>query len=642
MSQLFINPVELLELGTTPVAELDGAKLRSARQRLRHRLQLEDSGTIDYHGQQLDQSAVEMACADLDDPDRLWAWHRLAGWPALGDFLGTGRLEPLVTNRNQYAKVAADQDVIELIGPRFAVPYDQAISQAFEVRDAALLGKLAQLPKLFKPTQQAQATRRVGRALGEATDAVARQTEQLDENDNVARVVATLRLKLTKAGWTAILVALPDLLAGPRTALVQAVRNYAIALFNTVDDSTVAALQLLREATAVPADARLLDQMREDIRQIEEIATQRQQRMRQEAAASRFNQAIEQGMAYQKQADAGTVAMTTLTQWSAGLTPLITELNAETAADAAEARDFLAVVLRGLCINIWNKNQRNGQAALTLLAQGLTIRAQAGTRTILLNDQQKLKRMVEENNRPVLPPSPPIRPSSGIPGWVWLLVVLGIIIFLVNSCNSGDSTTTTGTPATEIVPVEPTGTLVESPEPEIPTPAVAPSTDASLATIPPATYEPPVSTYAGNHLANGASPLNNCFGKGRYGGPCWIKFDNSANDTDAIMCLVSTRTGRTIRNEYIRAGTVFKMSRVPRGSYYIKGFYGNDWNPTRTSACGTAGYFDSNQNFSASPDNVVEMVSNAGGFSTNTITLYGVANGNMAQQPLSAEQFFQQ
>ncbi|MEJ7665976.1 MAG: hypothetical protein WKG07_43880 [Hymenobacter sp.] len=49
-----------------------------------------------------------------------------------------------------------------------------------------------------------------------------------------------------------------------------------------------------------------------------------------------------------------------------------------------------------------------------------------------------------------------------------------------------------------------------------------------------ATYEPEVSKYEGNQLENGASPLDKCFGKGKYGGPCWVKFDNSANDTDAI------------------------------------------------------------------------------------------------------------
>ena len=157
-----------------------------------------------------------------------------------------------------------------------------------------------------------------------------------------------------------------------------------------------------------------------------------------------------------------------------------------------------------------------------------------------------------------------------------------------------------------------------------------------------ATYEPAVSKYAGNQLKNGASPLDKCFGKGKYGGSCWVKFDNSANATDAIMCLVSAKTGRTVRNEYIRGGTVFKMTHVPCGSYYIKGFYGTEWNPTRLSACGTKGYFDSNQNFSASPNDAFEMISDAQGFSTNTITLYGVANGNMSQQPLSAEQFFQQ
>lgn len=72
MSQLFINPVDLLGLGSTSVAELlNGATMRKARTRLRHELQLGDAGAIAYHGQQLDQSAVEMACADLDNPVRL-------------------------------------------------------------------------------------------------------------------------------------------------------------------------------------------------------------------------------------------------------------------------------------------------------------------------------------------------------------------------------------------------------------------------------------------------------------------------------------------------------------------------------------------------------------------------------------------
>ncbi|MEJ7665977.1 MAG: hypothetical protein WKG07_43885 [Hymenobacter sp.] len=111
----------------------------------------------------------------------------------------------------------------------------------------------------------------MGRTLREATAECERLTGQLDENDQVSTVVLALREALAQAGWPATLAALPALLAGPRTALVLAVRNYAIALFNTLDDPTSAALQLLREAATVPADAQTLDRVREDIRQIEEI-----------------------------------------------------------------------------------------------------------------------------------------------------------------------------------------------------------------------------------------------------------------------------------------------------------------------------------------------------------------------------------
>ena len=636
MSQLFINPVELLGLGSTPVAELDGATVRKARTRLRHELQLSDAGTIAYYGQQLDLSAVEMACADLDQPDRLRLWYRLAHMPALSTFLTTGQSADLAAgNAEHNGSLTADAELLDLIGPRYAAQYDRALTSAFQAQDSVLLRRLAALPLLFKPTQQAAATRTVGRQLREATTECERLTEQLDESDNAARVVLALRKVLAKVGWSVVLATLPTLLAGPRTALVLAVRNYAIALFNTLDDPTSAALQLLREAATVPTDAQTLDRVREDIRQIEEIERGQQHRARQQAAVQRFNEVITQCLAYQKQADAGTVAMTTLTQWSAGLTPLIAELNAETEVEIAKARDFLASELRDLSISIWNNNQRNGHAALAVLLQGLTLRIQATTRTSLQADQERLQDMVAKSNLLVLPPRipptfhfplppPPPQSSGGIPGWIWVVVVL-LVIFLISKCDSH--------PITSSNYPEPVNTVSPSS-----------TTDSTVAAMDnqAATYEPEVSKYEGNQLKNGASPLDKCFGKGKYGGPCWVKFDNSANATDAIMCLVSTKTGRTVRNEYIRGGTVFKMTHVPRGSYYIKGFYGTDWNPTRRSACGTKGYFDSNQSFTASPNDAFEMISDARGFSTNTITLYGVANGNMSQQPLSAEQFFQQ
>jgi hypothetical protein len=149
------------------------------------------------------------------------------------------------------------------------------------------------------------------------------------------------------------------------------------------------------------------------------------------------------------------------------------------------------------------------------------------------------------------------------------------------------------------------------------------------------------SAYKGNQLENGTSPLNGCFGEGKYGGHAWINFDNS-NASDAIVCLVSISTGKTIRNEYIKAGTDFKMTRIPSGTYYLKVYYGNDWNPTKTNFCGTDGAFDSDEHFSKSENesDLIVVKNTSESYTTGRITLYNVPNGNMSTESMSASEFF--
>jgi hypothetical protein len=149
------------------------------------------------------------------------------------------------------------------------------------------------------------------------------------------------------------------------------------------------------------------------------------------------------------------------------------------------------------------------------------------------------------------------------------------------------------------------------------------------------------SEYKGNQLANGSSPLDGCFGKGRYGGQAWITFKNS-NAYDAIVCLVIVSSKKTIRNEYIMAGTNFTMNKIPSGTYYLKVYYGNDWNPTKTNFCGTNGAFDSDEHFSKSDNysDYIEIENTENSYTTGEITLYTVANGNMSTERVSAAEFF--
>jgi len=147
--------------------------------------------------------------------------------------------------------------------------------------------------------------------------------------------------------------------------------------------------------------------------------------------------------------------------------------------------------------------------------------------------------------------------------------------------------------------------------------------------------------YINNKLRNGTSPLDECFGKGIYQGKAYIKFLNS-NKTDAIVCLVNRYSNKVIRNEYIRAGSDFEMSKIPSGDYFIKVYYGNGWNPNKTNFCGIKGAFTKDIHFSKS-DNLSDVISvenSEYSYTTGSITLYSVPNGNMSSQNIDETEFF--
>jgi len=153
------------------------------------------------------------------------------------------------------------------------------------------------------------------------------------------------------------------------------------------------------------------------------------------------------------------------------------------------------------------------------------------------------------------------------------------------------------------------------------------------------------SLFAGNQLINGESPYNSFFGNGIYNKNHLNKilFKNGY-DSDAIVCLVDYYSEKTIRNEYIRAGTNFEMTNIPNGKYYIKTISGKDWNPHKKVMNNQAtGCFDTKLSFSQSKNinDLIPMNDNGYQYSTAEITLYQVANGNMKQEIISEKDFFE-
>ena len=653
MAQQYINPIELLGLSVLSPEEIDSTTIKKARRRLLADLDLSD-GYHTYHGQQLDRSACEQACADLDYPDKLRAWHRLANQPALTAFLATGRPDFLLNPPANTRFLSNDRELLNLIGSRYAHQFDQVLLQAFETDNVSLLQALENAPALYSSALATTAYRGVTRVLRRQIAEVNELSRLLDEDDDEHEASEVLDDMLSGCFHSTNLNTLPaEYFEGLRSEFALAVRNYAVKLFNTFYE-TEAPTHLLQSVAELQIDEQTEDRIAEDLEQIERIAENNRIRAQQEEFAGRLGKVFEQLVTYQKQVDAGIASISSVKQWSVGLSSIIGQLNAETDKDAAMFRDTLAQGLRSLSVAIWNQNQSNGQIALVVLETGLSLNIPAETRNKLQADKQQLTRMVSAatvvrtppvtrtaaptrtTSQTATPPKPSSN-SSGLPGCVWWVGALLIIGFLINMCSNSSSSsnyntsTTTETTVADGAVVEPAGIQDE----------VNNGNNSSAASLP---DEEQISKYQGNQLRNGASPLDKCFGKGRYAGPAWIVFRNSNNDTDAIVCLARVRDDKVIRNEYIRAGTDFKMSRIPAGAYYLKVFYGQDWNPTRRNACGTKGAFDTDEHFSVSQslDDQIRVDVSSRSYTTGEITLYTVAGGNMAQQPVSEDEFFRQ
>lgn len=87
-----------------------------------------------------------------------------------------------------------------------------------------------------------------------------------------------------------------------------------------------------------------------------------------------------------------------------------------------------------------------------------------------------------------------------------------------------------------------------------------------------------------SEIGNFESPYSNFFGDEIYseGSKNNITINNSEN-SEVIVCLVNTeKPYQTIRNQYMNSGTTFKMNNIPDGNYYLKVYFGNNWNSNKT------------------------------------------------------------
>ena len=95
------------------------------------------------------------------------------------------------------------------------------------------------------------------------------------------------------------------------------------------------------------------------------------------------------------------------------------------------------------------------------------------------------------------------------------------------------------------------------------------------------------------------------------------------------MFIKDVYTNKRIRNEYIRAGSVFSLTSLPYGSYKFIYTYGKDWSSEAPFKGGvTYGNFLKDKGVSQS-DKSIDVEFERGYYGTYSLTLQLFSNGNL-------------
>ena len=140
---------------------------------------------------------------------------------------------------------------------------------------------------------------------------------------------------------------------------------------------------------------------------------------------------------------------------------------------------------------------------------------------------------------------------------------------------------------------------------------------------------------------SGYSPYDRYFGKGVYNSTDNSVVVKASNNTHVVFILIDTYTGKRIRNEFIRKGETFTMTKVPYGTYDYMYFTGRNWSKDVMINNGKIkGGFKDYQNFQKNKTGRDQMNFKTGYYGSYRIELTSRVGGNLKTQNTSEQDFF--
>ena len=158
--------------------------------------------------------------------------------------------------------------------------------------------------------------------------------------------------------------------------------------------------------------------------------------------------------------------------------------------------------------------------------------------------------------------------------------------------------------------------------------------------LPNSTKERQSSNYSIRQLSNGDSPYDKYFGSGRYAETQNSVLVKASSNSDVVFILIDVNSGRKIRNEYIKRGTTFNLTKIPYCTYDYMYYSGLNWSDDYSISNSIKGGFTKNSSFTKNSYSSDRIEFERGYYGSYEITLYEVANGNLETKSTSASEFF--
>lgn len=133
---VYINPIEILELSSYEVQQIDSTVIKKAKRKLFADIDLSDNEYYQYYGQSLAKSDCERAIEELQDLKKLEFYLHLASNVELNSFLAEGSGQALKTLRQE--SIYHLNSFVSFIGPFIAPKYDLILLKSFQIKDFAL------------------------------------------------------------------------------------------------------------------------------------------------------------------------------------------------------------------------------------------------------------------------------------------------------------------------------------------------------------------------------------------------------------------------------------------------------------------------------------------------------------------------